>query len=648
MLTPANNRLTVLAFVSLLLLALTGCWQLGVPQAEQDVSLELSDIAEQVERVELTVLDANGDTNTYTELNETGESSTFDLTLPLGETTFTARGFDAETGGVVLYKTQPPVTETITSDTTQVELTMKRMTSAVTVTATGVEAGESVRASIGGVMQGLVADGSGSAVGTLEGVPTGSGLEVLAEAYSGTTLTKQGSATLDLSEDDEAVTVALSALGPDNDAPVIRGLSLDPAGAITVGTELTLSVDLFDPDDNLEELSVNWGDGDTTLEPVAADLDGEVDLSHTYSTAGNFSITVTAYDDEGAFDSDSTSVTVNDDEADVGVVIDTGPEVINVTLTALNVPSDTSSITATVTDPNFATADLKETYEVGLVFDPEDFSTWFASLNLPDDTAFTLSFIVTDSDGNEETFGPFPFNSSDGTVENDLGGDGGEPGNQAPVADAGDDQTVTDTNDNGSEDVTLDGSDSSDSDGNIVSYEWSASGVTIPDGATPTASFPVGTTTVTLTVTDDDGATDTDTVEVTVLEPESTEPVIVPLSTTCDETTAVGESCEVSVHLQNFSEEFVGFQFDYELSNDNYSVDINASSLGELTSSWTDAMSETTVAAFSGSATGDGEIYVLALTREATGPATLTTSNGELTNAAIEAVTVPGDTIDLP
>ncbi|MFW6145941.1 MAG: PKD domain-containing protein [Planctomycetota bacterium] len=88
--------------------------------------------------------------------------------------------------------------------------------------------------------------------------------------------------------------------------------------------------------------------------------------------------------------------------------------------------------------------------------------------------------------------------------------------NQAPVADAGPDQTVTDSDDSGAESVTLDGSGSSDSDGEISSYVWDEDGTQIATGVSPSVSFAVGSHTVTLTVTDDDSATDTDTVMITV------------------------------------------------------------------------------------------------------------------------------------
>ena len=94
-------------------------------------------------------------------------------------------------------------------------------------------------------------------------------------------------------------------------------------------------------------------------------------------------------------------------------------------------------------------------------------------------------------------------------------------GNQDPVANAGADQSVTDTDDNGSETITLDGSGSSDSDGTITSYVWTEGGSQIATGVAPNVSLSVGTHTITLTVTDNEGATGTDDVVVTVTAPSS-------------------------------------------------------------------------------------------------------------------------------
>jgi hypothetical protein len=96
-------------------------------------------------------------------------------------------------------------------------------------------------------------------------------------------------------------------------------------------------------------------------------------------------------------------------------------------------------------------------------------------------------------------------------------------GSFPPVADAGPNQTVLE-----GESVRLDGSGSSDSDGNIVSYLWTQTGgtptVTLDDNTLPQPAFfapIVGSSSEVLnfdlTVTDDAGLTDTGRVDITVL-----------------------------------------------------------------------------------------------------------------------------------
>ncbi len=91
------------------------------------------------------------------------------------------------------------------------------------------------------------------------------------------------------------------------------------------------------------------------------------------------------------------------------------------------------------------------------------------------------------------------------------------PGNLEPIAHAGDSLV-----DDGNTFVRLDGSQSFDIDGEIVSYFWtqiSGPDVSIigPDNDNPLVKAPLSSETLTfeLTVTDDDGGTNTDTVEVT-------------------------------------------------------------------------------------------------------------------------------------
>ena len=90
------------------------------------------------------------------------------------------------------------------------------------------------------------------------------------------------------------------------------------------------------------------------------------------------------------------------------------------------------------------------------------------------------------------------------------------PPNAPPSANAGADQTVTDSDGDGTQAVTLNGGASSDSDGTIVSYVWREGASTMATGVSPTVSLSVGTHTLTLQVTDDDGATATDSMTVTV------------------------------------------------------------------------------------------------------------------------------------
>jgi hypothetical protein len=92
--------------------------------------------------------------------------------------------------------------------------------------------------------------------------------------------------------------------------------------------------------------------------------------------------------------------------------------------------------------------------------------------------------------------------------------------NQLPLAVAGEDRIVADTDGLAGENVTLDGSQSSDPDGTIVSYEWVVgSSTVIANGATAEVRLPDGPQTITLRVTDDAGGVATDSITITVAVP---------------------------------------------------------------------------------------------------------------------------------
>lgn len=76
--------------------------------------------------------------------------------------------------------------------------------------------------------------------------------------------------------------------------------------------------------------------------------------------------------------------------------------------------------------------------------------------------------------------------------------------NRPPVADAGPDQPNVECTSYTTTPVQLDGTGSSDPDGDTITYAWAATGVVFddPTSATPTGGFPDGTTVVTLTVSD--------------------------------------------------------------------------------------------------------------------------------------------------
>jgi PKD domain/Bacterial Ig domain len=95
---------------------------------------------------------------------------------------------------------------------------------------------------------------------------------------------------------------------------------------------------------------------------------------------------------------------------------------------------------------------------------------------------------------------------------------------QPPVANAGLDQTVEDSDGDGLARVRLDGSGSRDANGTVVRYTWREGGIVLASGVTPSVDFTVGSHTVELTVEDNDGLRHTDLVAINVVPLQGGQP----------------------------------------------------------------------------------------------------------------------------
>src|SRR5207249_3984126 len=104
--------------------------------------------------------------------------------------------------------------------------------------------------------------------------------------------------------------------------------------------------------------------------------------------------------------------------------------------------------------------------------------------------------------------------------------------NRPPIANPGMDQMVTVAHDirrpTSTASLTLDGSASSDPDGDALSYEWKENGAVVGTAATLNLSRAVGDHTFTLTVTDPYGAFDSDDVIVTIKPQPNRQPIANP------------------------------------------------------------------------------------------------------------------------
>ncbi len=238
----------------------------------------------------------------------------------------------------------------------------------------------------------------------------------------------------------------------------------------------------------------DFGDGGTSTEE---------DPTYTYSAEGTYTVTLIVTDDEGDTAEDSctatiTAVTVNDaPEVDCTVLPTSGTTKQEVTL---DVDATDSDGTIVKYDWEFGDGSIDSTTTDSNVYIYTTAGTYAIIVTVTDDVGATgsCSQAITITD---ET-----------------------AANQAPTADC----SLLPTSAEVFEEITFDGSGSTDSDGTIVNYEWdfgyidnSGNSMIVSGPTISTTKFgyaEAGTYTVTLTVTDDDSATDSCSQDITVTE----------------------------------------------------------------------------------------------------------------------------------
>ena len=217
--------------------------------------------------------------------------------------------------------------------------------------------------------------------------------------------------------------------------------------------------------------------------------------------AGIYTYRLTITDNDNATGTATVTVTVNNAIANQPPVANAGP---NRTIT---LPTSTTTLNGSGSSDGDGTIDTYLWQQVSGPSSSTLSATNTANITVSNLQAGVYTYRLTVTDDDDE--------SASATVTVTVNA----PANQAPVANAGSNRSITLPTSS----ATLNGSSSSDADGTIASYHWQqVSGPsTATFAATNTASVAVsdlqaGTYRFRLTVTDDDDATDTDDVTVTV------------------------------------------------------------------------------------------------------------------------------------
>lgn len=235
-----------------------------------------------------------------------------------------------------------------------------------------------------------------------------------------------------------------------------------------------------DPDGTITQYQWTFGDGSSATGPTA---------SHTYSSPGAYTATLTVTDNKGAKDTRSVTISV------LAPVVNAPPTAMaaaNLTsgLAPLWVAFDGSASS----DADGSIVSYQWSFGDGTTADGAKVDHCYTAAG-----TYTAVLTVTDDDGAKAT------GSKTITVS--------APPNTAPTAVA----KANPTTGTAPLYVTFDGSSSSDADGSITSYVWSFGDGTSGTGATVKHTYlATGSYMAILTVTDDDGATGVASISITV------------------------------------------------------------------------------------------------------------------------------------
>jgi len=279
--------------------------------------------------------------------------------------------------------------------------------------------------------------------------------------------------TLTVTDDDGATNSSTATKTVLNRSPVAS--FTESAETVYIGDTIYFNAsDSYDPDGSIVSYFWDFGDGTNAT---------GVTTEHSYVFEGNYTVTLTVTDDEGATSFTSATKTVLN-RPPMAVFTESAETVYTNEIIHFNA-SSSYDLDGTIVSYFWNFGD--GTNATGITVDHAYI----------DDGNYTVTLTVTDDDGATDS------TTASKTVLN-----------RPPVASFTESAETVLTN----ETITFDATDSSDPDGFIVSYFWDFGDETNATGMVVDHAYADdGNYTVTLTVTDDDGATDTATATKTVL-----------------------------------------------------------------------------------------------------------------------------------